>query len=901
LTLIDARPTNPSLKQRAVERSKLLQKLAACERATCVVLQGPAGCGKTSLALQWRAQALRAGLDFAWITAAPGDDPEPLIESVLTALDQVDPQLAREANLLFNQDIDCRVMEPIVIALLRSLAQHQRRIVVLIDDFHLVVDTRIHQLVQMLVDFAPAHLQLALLTRTEPPLSLARLRDLDALAEFGFKDLRFTFAEAEQLLRIEHASLTQRDARQLYDMTDGWAAGLRLVAMAKPHRRMPAALQPDQVQNAADFKAYFHREVLTNLSTLDLDAMSRLSVAPRFCESLCVGLFGADFGQALLARLRRDNLFLVAEADKPGSDAWYRFHPLFRDILKQQFDERPAAQRVRTHATLGAFFGRRQMLRAAVHHCVAAGQIGMGADWLEQHARALFLRGELRRLARAVNELPRSALLSRPSLRLWVAWSELCYRQFDECRQTLESLKATVSLDDLEGRRHLTLLEGSLAIQQDDTEAALRLIPALEAKAPAEDAILAGGRRNILGWLHLEQRNFPAAQRVLGGPRQFLADGQPLLESAFGALVGDALLGLAHLRAGDMRHAERQLRGTLREAETRLGPISEGAVNAAALLSAVLYEFGELKALRAMLAARVELVDRVGLPDAVIYASLTHCRLHRLDGSFQEALADVERMEDTAQSRKIDRLVGHALEQQMLVRIAMGDLDSAEEAVTQLRFLAKRQAFRSSTAAFDVGWRAASARATWLAEIGRHEEAFRTLQGLDQASACMQSFRTRAKIEARKGLLQSSMQRPDEALHSFARAWQLAQQWGLQRSLLDLSPQVLEWGTRACEAGLLDDAARFHLEQVRARDALETISMTPDPMPPHDPLSDRELAIVRALSAALPNKRIGHALGISHETVKWHLKNVYAKLGVYGRDLAVVRARELGYLPAAAV
>lgn len=897
--IVDSRHEPPRLARGAIERARLLARLAGARHAACVVVQGPAGCGKTTLALQWRAQALGYGHDVAWLTVAPGDDTEPLLDNLFASLDRVDPAIAREAAFLYNRDGDSRAAEPMAIALLHGLARHPRDIVLLVDDYHLVADARVHHLVQMLLDLAPPHVHVALLTRTAPPLSLARLRDQGALLELDYRDLRFNFSEAEALLRAQHAGLAKRDARILYDLTDGWVAGLRLVSMTLRRDGGAAPKARDPVQNAREFGAYFHREVLARLSAADVEAMTRLAAPLRFCEPLAVGLFGAEAGQALLARLRRDNLFLLPEA-AAGGEAWFRFHPLFRDLLQQRFDAWPAADRQRTHSALGAWFGRRRLLHEAVHHCVAAGEVEQAADWLEQHAQSLFLQGDLRRLVRAVAELPRTALHSRPSLRLWVAWSQLCYRQLGACRQTLEALQATVSPDDADGRHHLTLLEGSLAIQEDDTEAAERLGPALAAMAPARDAILAGGRRNILGWLHAQRLQFDAARERLGGARQLLASGQPLLDSAFGALVGDGLLGLAHFRAGDMRQAERALRETLREAESALGPYCEGAVNAAAFLAPVLYEANELDALRALLEPRMDLIERVGLPDAVVHAGIARCRLHRLEGSLQEALAEVERLEELAQRRKLDRLLACALAERMAVHLAAHEAEAAEEALVQLRAIARRQAARGSAAALDVGWRAASARARWLEAAGRHAEALDTLESLLGARGFGAQQRLRAQVVARIGLLHRRLQRPGPARERVAEAWRAAQRLGLARSLLDLGDEVLEAGAQAVEAGALDAPARFHFERVCAQAQAARARPAVAAAPAREPLSERELAIVRGLAAALPNKRIGQALGISPETVKWHLKNVYAKLGVYGRDGAVARARELGCLEGAA-
>lgn len=891
----ESRSELPRLTKGTIERTRLLKRLADARHHTCVLIQGPAGSGKTTLASQWRAQVLSYGYDFAAVTVSSGDDIERLLDRLFSCLDRVDPALAREAAFLYNRANETRAAEPVAIALMRALTKHPRDLILLIDDYHLVQDARAHEFVQMLLDFEPPKFHLALASRSAPPLSLARLRDKGALLELDYRDLRFSFSETEELLRSQSADLPRRDARILYDMTDGWVAGLRLVALtlrSRPGRAKVELRNP--VQNARDFRAYFNREVLASLSSGEVDAMTRLAAAPRFDEALCTALFGADAGQGLLERLRRDNVFLIPiEGAERGS--WYRFHALFRDLLEERFAELPGAERQRTHSALGESFGRRKQLREAVHHCVAAGEVERAADWLGQYAQALFLNGELRRLVRAVAELPRTVLLSRVPLRLWVAWSHLCYRHLGACHQSLEELKATLPRNDENGQHHLALLEGSLAIQEDDTEAAERLLLPLDAMAPARDAILAGGRRNILGWFHAQRGDFALARQRLAGPHYLLESGEPLLDSAFGVLVGECLQGFSYLKEGDMRQAERALRETLRKSESELGPFCEAAANAAGFLGAVLYEIDELHGLRTLLEPRMDLIERAGLPDALICAAVMRSRLYQSEGSFQEALADVDRLEEIAHRRGLDRMLVVALAERTAIHLMTGDMQAAEDAVAQLRFTALRQAGRTSAAAIEVGWYAASGRATWLAAMRRDQEALDVLQPLISAGAFEQQLQARAQLVARSAVLQGRLKREREALDSIAEAWRIAQRMGLVRSLLDLGDEVLALGERASREGLLDEATRFHLERV-TQQARQRESRMPPPLPKHEPLSEREIAIVKALAAALPNKRIGQALGISPETVKWHLKNVYSKLGVYGRDGAVARARDLGYV-----
>lgn len=884
------------LSKGTIERTRLLERLAEARRYNCVLIQGPAGSGKTTLTQQWRAQVLTYGYDFAEMTVTSGDDCDRVFDALFSCLDRVDRALAREAAFVYNRDNEASSTEVIGIALLRGVMQHPRDLVLLIDDYHLVEDARIHRLMQTLIDFAPPGLHLFIVSRNIPPLSFARLRDKNSLLEIDFRDLRFTFGEVEELLRSQCLPLQRRDARVLYDMTDGWIAGLRLLAMTLRSRPGSAAVElRSHVQNACQFGAYFNREVLERLSPKDVDALTRLAATPRFSNALCVALFGEQAGQQLLERLKRDNLFLLP-LETGDRELWYRLHPLFRDLLQERFDALPQSERQRTHSAIGAWFGHRRHLREAVHHCVAAGEVEQAADWLDDHARDLFLNGELRRLVRAMAELPLRVTQSRPSLRLWIAWSQLCYRQLGACRETLHDLKASLSSDEHDGQHHLTLLEGSLAIQADDTEGAERLIPRLDAMVPARDAILTGGRRNILGWLHAHRGDFTRARESLSGFSQLLESGEPLLDSAFGALMGECLLGLVSLREGDMRQAERRLRDALHESDRALGPFSEATANASGLLAAVLYEINDLEALRALLDSRIDLIERIGLPDALSCATVMRSRLHRCSGSMEKALADTARLEEIANQRSLDRMLSTALSERTAIHLASGNNQAAADTIAELRFVARRKAGQGSAAALEVDRQFTMARCAWLAAAGREEEALHTSRALSRSPMLREHLGIHAELAARMAVLEDRLGHEHEAIEAIANAWRLAQKLGLVRSLLDIGDDVIALGERAIEAGVLDDAGRFHLEQTAHQSQRGDLPSSPPAQPIREPLSEREITVVKALAAALPNKRVGMALGISPETVKWHLKNVYSKLGVYGRDGAVARARELGYL-----
>jgi LuxR family maltose regulon positive regulatory protein len=305
----------------------------------------------------------------------------------------------------------------------------------------------------------------------------------------------------------------------------------------------------------------------------------------------------------------------------------------------------------------------------------------------------------------------------------------------------------------------------------------------------------------------------------------------------------------------------------------------------------------ELPAMHALLDPRMDLIERAGLPDAVIVSCIMRSRMYQAEGSFQEALADAERLEEIARRRGQDRALAIALTERVAIDIKTGGSHESERALAQLRAIESRQAGRTSNAALAVWWHASFANAEWLAARRRDQDALDALQKMISSGIFEEKLQARAQLFARAAVLQGRLKREPEALAEAAKAWRIAQRTGLVRSMLDLGDEVLLLGRRAAQAGLLDEVTEFHLEYVTQRASRNQARVIPPPLATDAHLSAREIAVLKALAAAMPNKRIAQALDISPDTVKWHLKNVYSKLGVYTRDAAVARGRELGLNP----
>ena len=384
-----------------VPRPRLMARLDEGLARGLVLVCAPAGYGKTVLLADW---TRRGGHPAAWLSLdARDNDPARFWRHAVAALDRARPGTGDRVAPLLGPPAPSS-FQGLVTALINDLAGEDEALLVL-DDYHVISAPQVHESLSFLVEHRPAGIGVVLASRSDPPLSLARLRARGQLAEIRVAELRFTPAEAAELLQQAASALPDASVAALAARTEGWAAGLQL-----------AALSLRGQEDAAAFVAAFtgsHRYVLDYLAEEVLEQQDEqlraflleTSVLERLSGPLCDAVTGREGSQALLEAAERAGLFLIPLDELRG---WWRYHHLFADLLRARLQTRAARPRS------PAAPQRRGLVRQehgladdAIGHAAAAGEMLWAARIIEQHFDVVwYIRGEAATIHRWLSVLP---------------------------------------------------------------------------------------------------------------------------------------------------------------------------------------------------------------------------------------------------------------------------------------------------------------------------------------------------------------------------------------------------------------------------------------------------------------------------------------------------------------
>jgi LuxR family maltose regulon positive regulatory protein len=903
--LLETKLYVPRLRRGLVARPRLIERLSRGAESKLTLISAPAGFGKTTLLAEWLAPAPAGGRSAAWLSLDQNDNQPALFWTYLVAaLQTVAPGVgARALSLLPGPQPP--PIEMVLTTLLNELGGVPDDVVLVLDDYHVIDAHDVNDGMAFLLEHLPPQIHLVITTRADPALPLARLRARGELVEIRAADLRFTPDEAATYLNeVMGLNLGASDVAALEMRTEGWIAALQLAALSMQGRDDVAGFIAGFAGDDRYIVDYLVEEVLHRLPERVRSFLLETSLLSRLSGPLCDAVTGQGGGKATLEALDRGNLFLVSLDDRRQ---WYRYHHLFADVLRARLlDERPG-QVPELHRRACEWYEEYGDRPEAIRHAMAGGDFERAADLVELAIPALFQEDQAATVRRWLEALPDELIRARPVLSVAYAATLLDGGEIESVEARLRDAErwldatadgpeasgapatAMVVVDQEEFRR----LPGSIALYRaaramatgDVADAAAHARRALDLVSE-DDQVGRGAAAGLLGLVAWARGDLEAAHRFYAESMANLQEAGHLSDVIGGATVH------ADIRTaqGRLRDAMRALERGLRLATEHGAPALRGAADMHVGMSELCRERNDLEAASQHLLAGRELGDENGLPQYPYRSRVAAARIRQAEGDLDGALELLEEAEPLYASNYSPD-VRPVAAVKARVWIAQENLSAAWGWAQERRV----------AAADELSYLREFEHATLARLLLAHGMRDRADDGVGAAIELTERLLAAAEDGGRSGsaidilvvqaLARHASDDPSGALASLHRAVALAEPEAYVRVFIDEGPPMAALLRLAAKQRNGPGYIRRLLAAVVTVEGRATVKQTLI-----EPLSERELEVLRLLESDLDGPEIGRQLTVSVATVRSHTRSIYAKLGVNSRRAAVRRAGELGLL-----
>jgi LuxR family maltose regulon positive regulatory protein len=850
------------------------------------LVSAAAGFGKTTFV----AESFAHGPATAWLSLDELDnDPARYWTYVVAALQAVEPEIGVDARALLQSSQP--PIDAVLPSLLNDLDALEHEVALVLDDYHVIGSTEIHEAMTFLIEHVPQHGHVVVVSRADPPFPLAALRARGELLEVRSAELRFTPEEATAYLNGSMGlALTATDIGALEDRTEGWIAALQLAALSMQDRDDVASFIGNFAGDDRFVIDYLAEEVLERQSDAVRTFLLQTSILSRLTGELCDAVTGGDDGKAMLDQLDRANLFLVSLDDRRG---WYRYHHLFADVLRARLlDERPAGVE-ELHRRASDWFEANGDLPEAIAHAMAGMSFERAAELIESAAPEMRRTRQEVTLRGWLEALPNDLFADRPVLSISLVGARMSTGDptgveslVDLAEQWVGPTGARtdgrmpVVFDREEFARlapQVAVYRAALALLSGDLDGTIAHANRALAVVEPTDHLRHGSASALLGLAHWSVGDLESARvRYADAIASLMA--ADYLADVLGCCLALSDIQMAQGRLDD---AGETLESGLRLATDHRGLRGEADMRVG--LSELALERNELEDAARHLRASADLGERAGLPQHAYRWRVARARLRQAEGDLDGALAllaDAEPLYDTDFSPPVRPV--SALRARVL--LAQGDVVAA----------ARWASARSLTVEDELSYLREFEHITLARIVLAGDEAIGgAIALLDRLLvAAEEGGRTGSIIEILVLLAVTRQRRGDEqaATAAIADALAQAEPQGHVRAFVAEGAPAADLVRGVTVEG---PAARHARRVLAAFDAVR-------PAPPVragvvEELSPREVDVIRLLRSDLSGPEIARELLVSLNTFRTHTKNIYAKLGVNNRREAVRRASELGF------
>jgi LuxR family maltose regulon positive regulatory protein len=898
-TILQTKLYRPRTPQYFIPRPHLVAKLndnlcaqASVFRYRFSLISAPAGYGKSILLSEWSNQSQ---IPTIWLSLDASDsDVQRFWSHFIAALRAIFPLINVSSFVSLHTEKNSDVQQ-VLDEWINQITQRSEPFVFILDDYHLISDPSVHQSLAYWIDHSPPQMQLVIATRSDPPLPLSRLRGRGQLFELRTDNLRFSIEEIATFLnRAMHLDLSPESIVALETRTEGWIAGIQMVALSLQRR------SPQEIARFIDNFTGSHRYILDYLTDeVLLQQSERIQtfllhtcILDRFTSSLCAAVTGQTDSQRLLDQLESANLFVIPLDEERR---WYRYHHLFANMLFQRLERLQPDMVPELNRLASQWCEQNDFVIDALRYALISGDAIRVARLVAHNVLAMMEFGELKTLERWLNTLPEEAVRTSPWLNLARAWLLTSIGQLDNAEHLLTRAQAALVSSADPSSEHNQGIKGNLlavrayisGLRGDYCRTIQYARECLEYVPQADYWMRSWGNVTLAYALaHCGQPE---------GAEKKLAEALQISRETGASHVHILALNnyaSIKLSKGYLSQAAEIFQQAIQHDQSysnRTGQHMPIAGYAYTHLAKITCEWNDLEAADAYIKDGLRICEDWGEPQLLSSGYLCLAEIRAEHSDWAGAHEAIAKAKQAVGNLAID-YSKYIAPLQALIHLLSGDMAAA-------RYWSACEADISNTQSDSSENRFSSyVFSRILFAHGELEAAFDRLFHLFKEAQSTGDKLSMIRALILQTLILDKQRKPKQALDTLTQALSLAEPDGYVRSFLTYGATLEHLLMKAARRGISAQYAHRLLETFQSAPQLYGIKSMKVGLSLDEPLSERELQVLRLIANHLTRPQIAQQLIVSENTVRTHLKNIYLKLDAHSRAEAICRAREFGIL-----
>ena len=849
----------PRLRADIVERASLINRIKAGLNYPLTLVSAPAGYGKTTLLAALIHQSDSIGLKAAWLSLDGSDNDRVNFWTHFISALQTQNEHLGESSLQMLGVPQLVSIQPLLIDLINEISAGETLVqpyILILDDYHLIEEPAIHQDLTFLIEHLPWQLRLVISTRVDPP-SPARMRARGQLSEFRAQDMRFTEEEIHTFFNgIMKLGLSSEEIRALDTRTEGWIAGLQMAAISMTKQKNLASFITTFTGTHRHIFDFLTEEVLNHQTAETRSFLLETSILGRLCGPLCDAVTGRHDAQATLDLLDNANLFIVPLDDERE---WYRYHHLFSSMLNSRLKQLYPERVTDLQTKAASWYMQNGFIDEAISHAIASGDFELAVRFMEFASPMAIFNSEIGAMLNRFRMLPEDILCKHPCSCVFYASALARSGKMEAAENWLKKS---------EGKQILA-----------PTKVLAMIVQALIYISQQRDQTVIEFLYQIINW------NDPQTGTLLPGvPTQII---QCL------KLYAIILLSQAQATQGHLRQAGETCQEVLNQVKDSFTdtPVRSIVGFLHERLAIVEYELNDLQGATQHITEAARLSEGANNKELQACCSIIQALIHQARGETQEALNFAGEMERTSFEGDISGRSISILPLRVRMWFAQGNIRGVTQSLSlQESTCGVFEPCASLT--FPQNTLDMSSAYLNVAE-GKYTEADASLEKLQTDAEKAGRNGNLIEILLLRALATRSRGKIAEAVDLLRRALVLAEPEGYVRIFIDLGPPMAGLLKEAASKVAFSDYIQKLLEEYEKK-GHHTQALAYQPL--IEPLSSREIEILKLIATDLSNEEIAHKLFLTVGTIKAHAHNIYTKLGVTSRLQAINRARDLNLL-----